>query len=256
MTENLNDTGARPVVRIGDTVRRLAYWWTPAVHRLLGHLQAVGFEYAPRVLGFDDEGREVLTYIEGESGAKGWAKIVSDDGLRRFARLLKSYHTAVAGYQPRGNSEWAYAAGIPGPGEILCHGDFGPWNVVWRAEEPVAILDWDFVVPATPRHDVLYALEYSVPFADDEECLKWRRFAEPPDRRRRIEIFAEAYGLAEVGPVVNDVAAMQRTVAGYTRHLAERGLQPQADWVANGALDAQEQKARWTEANRRLFEVK
>src|SRR5205814_3427448 len=54
------------VVRIGATVRRPTGPWTPAVHALLGHLADVGFDGAPRVLGFDDAGREILEYIEGE----------------------------------------------------------------------------------------------------------------------------------------------------------------------------------------------
>jgi len=54
-------------VRVGNTVRRTAGPWTPAVHALLGHLQRVGFAEAPRALGVDDEGREVLTFVEGET---------------------------------------------------------------------------------------------------------------------------------------------------------------------------------------------
>jgi hypothetical protein len=53
------------VVRIGDTVRRPAGPWTPAVHALLGHLHAAGFPGAPQPLGLDEHGREVLTFIPG-----------------------------------------------------------------------------------------------------------------------------------------------------------------------------------------------
>ena len=38
------------VVRVGDTVRRNAGPWTPAVHSLLHHLERVGFTGAPRAL--------------------------------------------------------------------------------------------------------------------------------------------------------------------------------------------------------------
>ena len=55
------------VVRVGDTVRRPVGEWTPAVHALLHHLEDVGFSAAPRVLGIDAQGREVLTYCEGVS---------------------------------------------------------------------------------------------------------------------------------------------------------------------------------------------
>jgi hypothetical protein len=69
------------VERIGDTVRRPAMPWTPAVHGLLRYLEDVGYPHAPRVLGFDERGREVLTWIEGESGPAGWGKVVDDRGV-------------------------------------------------------------------------------------------------------------------------------------------------------------------------------
>jgi hypothetical protein len=53
------------VVRIGDTVRRPAGPWTPAVHALLDHLHGVGFPGAPRPLGLDEHGREILTFVPG-----------------------------------------------------------------------------------------------------------------------------------------------------------------------------------------------
>ena len=53
------------VVRSGDTVRRPAGPWTPAVHALLAHLHDVGFRGAPRPLGIDERGREVLPFIPG-----------------------------------------------------------------------------------------------------------------------------------------------------------------------------------------------
>jgi hypothetical protein len=53
------------VVRVGDTVRRPAGPWTPALHALLTHLHDVGFRGAPRPLGIDEHGREVLTFIPG-----------------------------------------------------------------------------------------------------------------------------------------------------------------------------------------------
>src|ERR1700712_469901 len=55
------------VVRIGNAVHRPVRPWTPAVHAVLRHLEKVGFEGAPRVLGLDEQGREVLTFLEGET---------------------------------------------------------------------------------------------------------------------------------------------------------------------------------------------
>ena len=53
------------VVRVGRTVRRPVRPHTAAVHALLRHLEAAGFDGAPRVLGIDAKNREVLTYLPG-----------------------------------------------------------------------------------------------------------------------------------------------------------------------------------------------
>ena len=59
------DGNVSSVVRVGDTVRRGTGPWTPTVHALLRHLERVGFEGAPRVLGIDERGREVLSFVPG-----------------------------------------------------------------------------------------------------------------------------------------------------------------------------------------------
>jgi hypothetical protein len=248
----LQDQPHRVVVRVGDTVRRPVHPWTPTIHRLLRHLEAVGFPHSPRVLGIDGQGREVLTYIDGESGADGWAHVVGAAGLAAMARLLRDYHRAVAGFRPDG-AVWANRTATPAAGELVCHGDFGPWNLVWRGGEPVGILDWDYAWPAPPVHDVAYALEYVVPFRDDEECLRWLRYPHPPDRRRRIEVFAQAYGLASTEGLVDEVIAQQELVLERSRRLAADGRQPQVHWRASGQFEEVARRIRWSRAHRHLF---
>ncbi|WP_396136875.1 MULTISPECIES: phosphotransferase [unclassified Amycolatopsis] len=65
----------------------------------------------------------------------------------------------MAGFRLAGDLRWFTGTGT-GTGEVVCHGDFGPWNVVWRGDQPVGILDWDYARPAPRLHDVAYALEY------------------------------------------------------------------------------------------------
>jgi hypothetical protein len=254
--EVLAGNATHPILRIGDTVHRPVSWWTPAVHELLKYLESVEFKYSPRVLGFDEQGREILTYMKGESGKEGWFKIHSDKGLQNYAKLLREYHEAVADYKPSDDSIWAYAEGGLKPGEIICHGDFGPWNLTWDGDKPVGIIDWDLVFPAKPSYDVLYALEWSAPFKNDNLAREWHHFPDIPDRKRRIDVFLDAYGAnrQKIGDIVSGVATMKRTVASHEKLLAERGMQPQVDWVANGDLEDIEQQALWIEANRYIFE--
>ncbi len=140
--QQLSTEGKHPIIRIGDTVHGPTGWWTPAVHELLKYLEKGGFKYSPRVLGFDKRGREILSFIDGESGKSGWTKIITEDGLRKYAKLLREYHDAVTDFRPTNDSEWAYRKGGIKKGEIICHGDFGVWNIVWQNDEPVGIVDW------------------------------------------------------------------------------------------------------------------
>jgi hypothetical protein len=109
--EHLTTNEKHPITRIGNTVHRPTNWWTLAVHELLKYLEKVGFKYSPRVLGFDDQNREILSFIDGESGKDGWTKIITDNGLRKYAKLLREYHDAVADFHPADDAEWAYSKG-------------------------------------------------------------------------------------------------------------------------------------------------
>ncbi|MEU6260557.1 aminoglycoside phosphotransferase family protein [Streptomyces sp. NPDC047043] len=252
--EVLQDGAHRRVVRIGNTVRRPAQPWTPTTHALLAHLENVGFAHAPRPLGFDDEGREILTHIEGESGPAGWANVVPDDGLRAFARLLRAYHDACADFTPPPGATWPPGGAGPDTQGVVCHGDFGPWNIVWRDGQPVGIIDWDFARPGPRVHDVAYALEYVAPFRDDTECVRRLRYPVPPDRRRRLELFCTAYGLESTEGMVDAVIDRQRDTAAAVRQLAAQGHEPQATWVAAGFPAELDARAAWSNAHRHLFE--
>ncbi len=108
------------IVRVGDTVRRPTGHWTPGVHALLRHLEARGYEGAPRVLGLDDQGRETLTYVP---GAVVWpehfALVQTETALAEVAVTIRRYHDAVADFEPPCDSTWAENGSDPrGPAEL------------------------------------------------------------------------------------------------------------------------------------------
>lgn len=53
------------VIRVGDTVRRPPSPNAGFVHDLLDHLERHGWTGAPRYLGTDADGREILSFLEG-----------------------------------------------------------------------------------------------------------------------------------------------------------------------------------------------
>ena len=85
------------VVRVGKTVRRPVGPHSRLVHHVLAHLDQVGFPGAPRFLGLDAKGREVLTFVAGEVAGRPWSAWVADEQrIASVARLVRSYDDAVA----------------------------------------------------------------------------------------------------------------------------------------------------------------
>ena len=97
-------------------------------------------------------------------GGHGWAPAATEEGLAAAARLLRSYHDAVRDWQPAIEPVWFDGSvGTGGPGHLVCHGDFGPWNLVWDGTSPVGLLDFEYARPGDPLNDVAYACEYFAP---------------------------------------------------------------------------------------------
>ena len=132
--ERLEGGNVGGAVRVGDTVRRSAGPWTPAVHALLAHLEGTGFTGAPRPLGFDEQGREVLTFLEGESVGyrrprPAW--VHAEDTLDQVARWIRAFHQAVAGFVPPSGAVWR-GGGTWSPGLIIAHNDAATYNAAWH----------------------------------------------------------------------------------------------------------------------------
>ena len=238
---SVNSAGPRRTVeRRGDRVRRPLGFWSGPVHGLLRHLESVGFP-APRLVNVTDDYEE-LSWVEGESGAAARAKVVDEEGLRQWARFLRSYHDAVRDYRP---DPGAVRSRLRGSG-FICHGDPGPWNTVWSGGAIVAFIDFDHAHPGSPQDDIVYALEFGAPFRTDETCIEHMGYPSPPDRRRRIQVFCEAYGSVMPANLSSLIAERQRRDGVLVADLAQQGVEPQVTWVRDGYLETIRQRAEWS----------
>jgi hypothetical protein len=237
------------VVRIGDTVRRSTGPWTPAVHALLRHLEAVGFPYSSRVLGFDSKGREVLRYIEGEVAGLPWpAALFQDGGVRSVARLVREYHAAVASFVPTPGSVWRLTAKELAPGKIVRHGDLGTWNMLWRDGQLVGLIDWDFAEPGPAIIDAAYAAKHCVPMRPDD-ALAEMGWQASPDRSHRLRVFCGEYGSVTPSQVLDAVEAYHEISVSRIRSRGGLGEEPWALFLKGYMIDLEADIA-WFRENR------
>jgi hypothetical protein len=187
------------VVRVGGTVRRPHQPQSYAVADYLDWLEDAGFECSPRFLGRDAAGRDVLTFLPGDcAGAVPEQRVQSEELLVSVARLVRRLHAASAGFVP---------AAHPFPprparedrsqdehGELVCHLDVTPQNVVVREGRAVGLVDFDLAGPATGFKDSYNAAMHWVPLRDPADAWPgWER----ADPFRRLRVFADAYGWTE-----------------------------------------------------------
>jgi Ser/Thr protein kinase RdoA (MazF antagonist) len=254
--ERLSGGFVNEVWRVGSTVRRSTGPWTPAVHALLRHLEAARFAEAPRALGVDDRGREVLTYLEGTVlDWTGWPDVMlAGDGVAQLGDLLRRYHAAVRDFRPPDDARWRspLASRAPGPGELVRHGDFSPFNTVWRGDRVVGLIDWDFAQPGAAISDVAYLAWYAVPLAGDRRAREYG-FADGVDRSRRLRELCAAYGRHEPADVVEEAVRIIELERVETLELARRGVEPWARFAVDGNPAAFASEAAWIRDNRRLL---
>ena len=188
------------VVRVGRTVRRPMRPHTPAVHALLRHLEAVGFDGAPRVLGIDAQNREVLTHLPGPVPRRPLPRYaLAESTLVALAELQLRYHQAVIGFEPPSWAKWdgELTWRVDGPAELICHCDINLENVIFEpgpdGPRPYALIDFDLARPGTRLVDVVQTLRYWAPLAAPAD--RDPAFAEA-DIPGRIAVFCEAYGLS------------------------------------------------------------
>lgn len=235
------------VVRVGDTVVRPVAPCRRATHALLGHLSAVGFDGAPRVLAVGPA-TETLTYIEGTAAVPPLpADMLTDAALASVADLLRRYHRAAASFDPAGYS-WPRPVPARYRTGLVSHNDVHPANLVFRGGRAVALIDFDLAGPGSAAWDFAAAARSLVPLQDEADVTDSRRGRAVA----RFRLFLEASGLSRAGRrgVAEAVLANHDWTYAIVAEAAAAGHAAFADqWRAVAAPAARAR--RWCQLHRR-----
>ncbi len=217
--EKLEGGNMSVVSRIGDTVRRDVGFWTPNVHKLLLHLRANGIQEVPTPLGFDQQGREILTYIHGVVGLDPLPEIFRTDAVSiSSARLLRRIHDATVDVAQTWQLGWQ--APTREPVEVICHGDYAPYNCVFDQGELTGVIDFDHAHPGNREWDLAYAIYRFSPITDPSNPDGYGLLS---DKCRRVRLFCDEYGLQDRSTIMLSIMARLAYMVDYLRQGASNG---------------------------------
>ena len=223
------------VVRLGSTVRRIPGPNSGFVHRLLSFLEQAGFGGAPRYLGTDALGREILSFIDGHVPWQDDQQLSTrtDASLADAAVLLRRYHDLTAG------------TALADRSEVVCHNDLSPRNTVYRDDgdglRPAAFIDWDLAAPGERIHDVAHM------------CWQYpglgRRVTEVEEAARQVRLICDSYGLADRRPLIDTILWWQDRCWRGIEAGAATGDAAMSRLLAAGAPEAVRRERAWVAAN-------
>jgi len=214
--------GGGGAVRVGGTVRRATGPWTPAVHALLDHLRS-RLACVPRVFGYDERGREVLSYLPGRVVDKD-TETLSAGQIVSLVRWTRAFHEAVAGFSHGG--PWRFFP-VEGP-TLIGHNDIAPYNACFDGDDLVGVFDWDFAGPTTPLFELAFIAWNCVPL--------WRDVGADA-AAARLRLIAATYGGLDAHQILRAVPARIQIMLDGIPVAAAAGDPGMANLLASGEPD-------------------
>ena len=227
------------VVRVGNTVRKPWVDNTPVAQSYLAAVRARGVD-APRALGRDEFGRQIVEYVEGTI-AQDRMPLDSYD-LRRVGRMIRQIHDASESIPFP--VEWNTLIPADNP-NLMCHNDLAPWNLV--IGERWVFIDWDGAAPSTRLWDLAYAAQAFGRLSEGEPVAS---------AAVRLRAFVDGYeadaSLREALPTT--MAKRTEAMFELLRSSNDTGLQPWADMYESGHGEFWRQATEYVTRNQRAWE--
>lgn len=232
------------LVRLGNFVLR------PADENV--HVQEVIVEVGkvfrgiPKTFGRDASGRLKLEWIDGES-----AESFEDDDehseirLSSVGALLRDLHDSTETTVRKTVSAFRNSLDPSGIEEVICHGDAGPGNIVFRDGIAFALIDWEMASPGRRSWDLATALRYWAPFRNPANKKPAELLL---DSWQRAEWILDGYSASdklrlETAKLLPD---NQKVQAEYViSRIKARGESVYEEWVTKGGIRRLELDSAW-----------
>ncbi|WP_459476970.1 phosphotransferase [Clostridium saccharoperbutylacetonicum] len=202
--KKLSGGNSTSVYKQNETVLREQKTWSSTIHRVLLHLEKVEYTNSPRFIGFDDMGREILSFVPGECKAN--YPFTNDKNeqlsiIKKVAEIMRKYHDATLSFERTDIDSWMFSYKGDLEKEVICHNDIAPYNMTFVNNMPYGLIDFDTCCPAPRIWDIVYALYRFAPFSKkiyDDEKQEYRNYDVDGDkefRKKSIMVFFDAYGM-------------------------------------------------------------
>lgn len=179
------------IYRNNNVVIRPLHSWSTTIHCLLKYLRDQGFTGCPEFIKIDGE-TEVLSFIEGDTyNYPLTGAVASEDALISAAQLLRKLHDCSSRFMkksPTSKRNWMLPS--KEPQEVICHGDFAPYNVALKESKLVGVFDFDTAHQGPRVWDLAYSVYCWAPFKTNAvEAL-----GSLAEQTHRANIFCNVYG--------------------------------------------------------------
>lgn len=217
--------------RVGATVHCAPGTKPDFVRDLLRYLEDQAFDGAPRLLGVDEHGRDIVTFSEGFVAPDLDVRRWRFEQIEAAFKLLRAFHDVTAGSL------------LAGSAEVVCHNDFTPQNVVFRDGRPAVLIDWEFAAPGSRRRDLAHGLWQWLNIGPDGPPVEVQG--------ERIKRVLDVYGFPQAEGMIEEIRAreaewLQLAIRGAGATEATINRTPE-HWASTAAWVKQE--LAWLDAN-------
>lgn len=180
---------------------------------------------------------ETVSFVDGTVYNDSLPKeILKDDILIEVAKLLRRYHDMSEKYVQRltGKEVWMLPKRLPV--EVMCHGDFAPYNITFVDECVYGIIDFDTLHPGPRIWDVAYAVYRWIPFVSPTNPDYYFNLNE---QIRRLKLFVDTYDLKndERQQLPNMIIDRISSLVAYMSNEAESGNEDVRKNIEDGHLN-------------------